>query len=217
MECPNYNLLESLLFGITWKAKFGEPTATIDKFLCQLPDQNVYDAIVKIVSDPNNIIDCQFAKILFRIIIELKNKNETFDNYCEWRYIDNILFSTWNTFLENNPPEIFNYMVIFGLPGITLEDIPPLIKEAYLETYWYSPKVTVYILLNDLSDVEMPGIHCIYHDEMWLYFDEEGSNKVNDVNIIINKIENYCRNIIKQEPGLIVMNPEDTIIAFNEM
>ncbi len=67
MECPNYNLLESLLLNIVWKAKFGTPM--VNKFICQLPDQNVYDAITKMVSDPNTIIDCQLAKILFRIVM----------------------------------------------------------------------------------------------------------------------------------------------------
>jgi hypothetical protein len=50
MECPNYKLLESFLFDIVWKAKFGDPTQTINIFLCQKPNKNVYDALVEITT-----------------------------------------------------------------------------------------------------------------------------------------------------------------------
>ena len=213
MECPNYNLLESFLFDVMWKAKFGDPTMTINKLLCHPRNQNVYDALVKIVSDPYNIIDCQFAKIMFRIVIELRNKQETFGDYCEWRDIKNILFSTWATFLDENPSDVY-YIRIEGLPGITWEDIQPLNESAYMETYWYSPKVTAYIMLHDL-DVEWPGVHCIYHNGLWLYFDYTGIIKVDDVTIIMDRVRDYCIEMMGQESGLIVMNPEDTRICFN--
>lgn len=211
MECPNYKLLDTII-NTQWNAKFGYPD--VYKFLIQNLDRSVYDTVIELISDHSTTIDCQLAKMIFRVAIELRNKDETFEEYYEWRSVDNILQSTWPTFLDDNHPETFDYIEIDGLPGITLDDIPPLEPEAYLETYWYSPKVTAHMMIHDIN-TEMPGIHCIKYSGGWIYFSKQGLVKANDVNVIISEIENYCVHTLHQEPGLIVMNPEDTRIAFN--
>lgn len=217
-NCPNYDLLEELLNN--WKISFGFSNEVISKLKHCSSVDNVYDTITQIIKNPLLTIDCETAKIIFRIVIKLKNKHETIKNYCEWRDIGNLMGSTWPTFLMDN--DDFDYIEVCGLPGIMLDDLPSLNKCGYIETYWYSPSVTAYILNNDTSIIEHPGVHCIYNNGIWTYFDQsliDGTSyivRTPDVNMIMDRITNYCVGKLGMDPGIIFMNPEDTRICFND-
>ena len=221
-NCPNYDLLDFLLAAIDLKVQFGNPVGAITRFcdIAKSGSETVYDNVINLLSDRSLTVDCQFVKILFRIVIELRNRYETFDDYCYWRNIPIILEPTWATFLDDHPREQYDYLVIDELPGILMEDIGPLLDNAYAETYWYSPKATAYLMkfahLSDDEIEEWPGIHAIYRKNEWIYIDRNGTVKITNIDDIIKDIEIYCTEVLGIEAGLIVMNPEDTRVCFNE-
>jgi hypothetical protein len=222
----NQTLLEEVIK--TCKVKFGNPTKVAEIFLTTPYGNSIYETILSVIENPSNEIDCQLFKIIVRIIMNIISEKETIVQYLYRNDVPSILELNIKSFLDKNPVDKFDYMVIDGLPGILIDDINIKAddKNTVLETYWYSPKITADFMNlisikentsnNSIYDIEWPGIHCICiqkvytSEKQWFYFCEKGIMKVKNYTEIIDSLSESLKKY--GDYGLIVMNPEDTFI-----
>lgn len=209
-----------------WKCQFGHPQAAFDKLLSASSELIVRELIMDFVMDSTLVIDCQFAKLLFRLAI-LAIEGESVAGYLQRYQIPSLVCSPNPSFFHAYPE--YDYKVVSGLPALSMEELPA--NTTLFETYWYSPTVTIHAIENN-SDSEHPGIHCLCVNNKQIFFDggdrrslrkagvsskppvfdKEGVVVINSVDGIERRIQSTCLQLYGQDCGEIAMNPEDTFI-----
>lgn len=189
-----------------WQCQFGHPQAAFDKLLSAASKLIVRELIMDFVMDSTLVIDCQLAKMLFRLAI-LSREGESVAAYLESYQIPALVCSPNPSFFHTYPE--YDYRVVSELPALSMEELP--VNSTLFETYWYSPTVTAYAIMSN-SDLEHPGIHCLRVNDKWIFFDKEGVVVTNSLEGIQRRIQKTCLELYGQDCGEIAMNPEDTFI-----
>lgn len=204
------------LFSV-WKTKFGIGHNASQKFFSLSSKENIIETVSSFVIDPNTTIDCEIGKIFMRLIL-WSLPNETIEEYKSRNNINNIFDPIFPSFLENNHPYFYEYLVINGFPGISLNVLDDLEDIKYMETYFYPPELYSYLIsfqgIDHMKGIQFPGIHCIYTEREWFYFDTKGIKRTKNWKDIVQEIQSSCFDISWRNNYIITLNPEDTFIVF---
>lgn len=205
-----------ILFSV-WKAKFGIGHNSAQKFFSLSPSKTVFESVYFFIVDPTVTIDCEIGKVFMRLIL-WSLPNETIKEYRIRNNVDNVFDPIFPSFLDSNHPYFYNYLVIKGYPNIAIDNLDDLEDIKYMETYFYPPEIHFQLTnrqeKGELSNIIFPGIHCVYTENEWFYFDRKGIIRTKDYEDIIQTIRKICFEISGNDNCVVVLNPEDTFIVF---